>query len=118
MSVRRRTWTNADGSQGEAWVVNYTDADGKRRLKSFARKRDADAYHAKVAVDVGPAQAAQLGAARTGEDCGQQEWAPAARQVGNDAADLVRGGDVDPDLEPALVAPFGVGVTIAPPVPP
>ena len=53
MSVRRRNWTNADGSQGEAWVVNYTDADGKRRLKSFERKRDADAYHAKVAVDVG-----------------------------------------------------------------
>jgi len=53
MSVRRRTWTNADDSQGEAWVVNYTDAAGKRRLKSFARKRDADAYHAKVAVDVG-----------------------------------------------------------------
>ena len=53
MSVRRRTWDNADGSQGEAWVVNYTDADGKRRLKSFERKRDADAYHAKVAVDVG-----------------------------------------------------------------
>src|SRR6516165_12194764 len=53
MSVRRRTWDNADGSQGEAWVVNYTDADSKRRLKSFERKRDADAYHAKVAVDVG-----------------------------------------------------------------
>jgi len=53
VSVRRRTWDNADGSQGEAWVVNYTDADGKRRLKSFERKRDADAYHAKVAVDVG-----------------------------------------------------------------
>src|SRR6516164_6259338 len=49
MSVRRRTWDNADGSQGEAWVVNYTDADSKRRLKSFERKRDADAYHAKGA---------------------------------------------------------------------
>jgi integrase len=53
MSVRRRTWTNADGSQGEAWVVNYTDGTGKRRLKSFDRKRDAEAYHARVAVDVG-----------------------------------------------------------------
>jgi integrase len=52
MSVRRRTWTNADGSQGESWVVNYTDSDGKRRLKSFERKKDAITYHARVAVDV------------------------------------------------------------------
>jgi integrase len=53
MSVRKRSWQNRDGSQGEAWVVNYTDGAGKRRLKSFDRKRDADAYHARVAVDVG-----------------------------------------------------------------
>jgi integrase len=52
MSVRRRTWRNHDGSQSGAWVVNYTDQAGKRRLKSFGRKRDADAYHARVAVDV------------------------------------------------------------------
>jgi len=52
MSVRRRTWKNRDGSQGESWVVNYTDGSGKRRLKAFERKKDADAYHARVAVDV------------------------------------------------------------------
>ena len=52
VSVRKRTWTNADGSQGESWVVNYTDRDGKRRLKSFDRKKDADAYHGQVGVDV------------------------------------------------------------------
>jgi integrase len=52
VSVRKRTWKNADGSQGEAWVVNYTDRDGKRRLKSFDRKKDADAYHNQVGVDV------------------------------------------------------------------
>jgi integrase len=52
MSVRRRTWTNSDGSEGEAWVVNYTDRAGKRRLKTFDRKRDADAFHATVSVDL------------------------------------------------------------------
>jgi integrase len=52
MSVRKRTWTNRDGSHGEAWVVTYTDRAGVRRLKSFAKKRDADAYHAQVGVDV------------------------------------------------------------------
>ena len=52
MSVRTRTWRNRDGSQGEAWVVAYTDQGGTRRIKSFGRKRDADAFHATVGVDV------------------------------------------------------------------
>jgi integrase len=52
MSVRRRTWTNGDGSQGEAWIVVYRDHAGVRRTKSFDRKREADAYHAEVRVDV------------------------------------------------------------------
>ena len=52
MSVRKRAWENSDGSRGEAWVVAYTDQGGKRRIKSFDRKRDADAYHASVATDL------------------------------------------------------------------
>jgi hypothetical protein len=44
MSVRKRTWCNRDGSQGEAWVVSYTDRGGIRRLKSFDRKRDAESF--------------------------------------------------------------------------
>jgi integrase len=52
MSVRKRTWVNSDGSRGEAWVAAYTDQGGKRRLKSFDRKRDAEAFHAKAAVDI------------------------------------------------------------------
>jgi integrase len=52
MSVRKRTWRNRDGSRGESWVVNYTDQSGTRRLKSFDRKRDADAFEGAVGVDV------------------------------------------------------------------
>jgi integrase len=52
MSVRKRTWQNDDGSQGQSWVVAYTDQGGSRRLKSFDRRRDADAFHATVGVDV------------------------------------------------------------------
>jgi integrase len=52
MSVRKRTWINRDGSQGEAWVVAYTDQAGKRWMKNFDRRRDADAYHASVAIDL------------------------------------------------------------------
>ena len=52
MSVRRRSWINRDGSAGEAWVVDYVGPGGSRHIKSFDRKKDADAYHAVVAVDV------------------------------------------------------------------
>jgi integrase len=52
MSVRKRTWRNRDGSQGEAWVVAYTDGGGSRRIKTFDRKRDADSFQAMVGVDV------------------------------------------------------------------
>jgi integrase len=52
MSVRKRTWTNAKGEPQEAWVVDYVDQKGKRHIKTFAKKKAASAYHAKVAVEV------------------------------------------------------------------
>jgi integrase len=52
MSVSRRSWKNRDGSQGETWLVAYRDHTGARRFKNFDKKRDADAYHAEVRVDV------------------------------------------------------------------
>jgi integrase len=36
----------------EAWVVDYVDQGGDRHLKTFAKKRDADAHHAVVGVAV------------------------------------------------------------------
>ena len=51
MSVRKRTWTNADGPQ-EAWIVDYVDQKGKRHIKTFGKKKQADAHHATVTVDV------------------------------------------------------------------
>ena len=52
MSVRKRIWTNQDGTQGEAWIAAYTDFAGKRRIRSFDKKRAADAFHASVAGDL------------------------------------------------------------------
>jgi integrase len=52
MSVRKRTWTTTTGEQKEAWVVDYTDQNGQRHIKTFDRKKDADAHHAGVKVDV------------------------------------------------------------------
>jgi len=52
VSVRKRTWKRPDGEVKEAWIVDYRDQYGARHLKTFARKRDADAWHASVTVDV------------------------------------------------------------------
>jgi integrase len=52
MSVRKRKWITRLGDAKEAWIVNYTDQQGVRRLKTFDRKKDADAHHASVKVDV------------------------------------------------------------------
>jgi hypothetical protein len=52
MSVRKRRWRNRAGEENESWVVDYVSQTGTRHLKTFARKKDADAYHAQVNVDV------------------------------------------------------------------
>jgi len=52
MSVRKRVWTTRRGERKEAWIVDYA-ANGSRHLKTFERKKDADAYEAQVSVDVG-----------------------------------------------------------------
>jgi integrase len=52
MSIRKRTWTDPRGDAHESWVVDYRDGAGKRRMKTFAKKRDADAFQARAKVEV------------------------------------------------------------------
>ena len=52
MSVRKRKWTKRNGEAKEAWIVDYTDQDGERHIRTFARKKEADAYSQQVGVDV------------------------------------------------------------------
>lgn len=52
MSVRKRTWTNAKGEEKTAWIVDYVDGRGKRRLKTFKLKKDADKFEATASVEV------------------------------------------------------------------
>jgi len=52
VSVRKRKWTNPKGVEKEAWVVDYVDGKGIRRLKTYARKKDADAFAATASVEV------------------------------------------------------------------
>ncbi|MGV1775377.1 site-specific integrase [Agrobacterium fabrum] len=44
MAVRKREWNGPDGKPKTAWVVDYKDVAGNRRLKTFARKKEADAF--------------------------------------------------------------------------
>src|SRR6266446_933631 len=59
MSVRKRTWTTEGGEIRSAYVVQYSTAEPdkrgkrKRHIQTFERKKDADAFHAQVRVDVG-----------------------------------------------------------------
>ncbi len=52
MSVRKRAWTTSKGEQKEAWVVDYVDQAGKRRLKTFAKKKAADNFAATANVEI------------------------------------------------------------------
>jgi integrase len=53
MSVRKRAWRTPETNEiREKWVADYVDRSGTRRLKTFERKRDAEAYEATVRVNV------------------------------------------------------------------
>jgi integrase len=55
MSVRKRTWVTRLGEEKEAWVVAYSVFDGEsyaRHIKTFDKKKEAEAYHDSVRVDV------------------------------------------------------------------
>src|SRR5262245_24685935 len=52
MSVRKRRWRTSLGEIKEAWVVDYLDQGGARRLKTFDHKNEADAYAQLVGVIV------------------------------------------------------------------
>ena len=57
-SVRKRQWPtgkqDADGKEikRSAWVVDYTDGGGVRRLKTFQKKKEADAFKAMSTVEI------------------------------------------------------------------
>src|SRR5262249_53688204 len=52
MPIRKREWTTSKGEVREAWIVDYADQEGDRHIRTFEKKKDADAYHNTVKVDV------------------------------------------------------------------
>lgn len=52
MSVRKREWVTGKGEAKTAWVVDFADEKGVRRLKTFKLKKQADAFAASTSVAI------------------------------------------------------------------
>ncbi|WP_376957727.1 site-specific integrase [Azospirillum sp. A26] len=50
-SVSKRKWKH-NQEEKEAWVVRYVDQSGKRRMKTFEKKKEADAYRFKIEREI------------------------------------------------------------------
>jgi integrase len=44
MSVRKRTWKNADGVESTRWIVDVMDANGHRERRQFESRKEADVF--------------------------------------------------------------------------
>jgi integrase len=87
MSVRKREWTTGKGQQREAWVVDYVDQQGARRLKTFERKKEADAFAATASVEVRDGTHVADSASVTVKEAGAL-WIKSAEEAGLERASL------------------------------
>ncbi len=87
MSVRKRTWTSPKGEEKSAWVVDYFDMAGKRRLKTFRLKKEADAFAATASVEVRHGTHVADSASATVEAAGKL-WLASARAAGLERATI------------------------------
>lgn len=86
MSVRKRSWI-AKGVEKTAWVVDYSDGAGKRRLKTFAKKKDADAFAATAHVEVREGTHVADGASVTVREAGKL-WIAAKDRAGRERSTI------------------------------
>lgn len=87
MSVRKREWTTPKGAQKSAWVVDYTDAAGKRRLKTFQKKKAADSFAATASVEIREGVHVAESASVTVEEAGKL-WIASAKAAGLERATI------------------------------
>jgi len=89
MSIRKRTWTTAKGEEKTAWVVDYVDVQGARRLKTFAKKKDADTFSDETGVQVRAGTHVADRASETVKEAGEK-WVKAAGRRGVERGTLVQ----------------------------
>ena len=51
MSIRKRTWVTR-GQQKTAWVLVYSDGNGKRKQETFATKREAERRWSEISAEL------------------------------------------------------------------
>jgi integrase len=85
MSIRKRAWTTAKGEVKEAWIVDYRDQKGERTIKTFARKKDADAFETTMRVEVRDGTHTAFGKSVTVAEAAAS-WLTAARAAGLERA--------------------------------
>jgi integrase len=81
MSVRKRTWTTSKGLRKEAWIVDYVDQKGERHIKTFGRKKEADAFTTTMRIEVRDGTHTAYSRSLTVKDAAES-WLGAARAVG------------------------------------
>lgn len=87
MSVRKRAWTTSKGVEKEAWVVDYADQSGKRRLKTFIKKKAADAFAATANVEIRAGVHTADSASITVAEAGKR-WIETGEQAGLERSTL------------------------------
>ncbi len=87
MSVRKREWITPRGESKSAWVVDYVDSQGKRRLKTFSKKKEADAFAATTSVEVREGVHIADSASVTVEAAGKM-WVASAKAAGLERATI------------------------------
>jgi len=68
-SVRKRTWVSG-GEKQEAWIADYFDQAGKRHIKTFAKKKAADAWLTDAKAEVRDGTHTADSASKTISDAG------------------------------------------------
>jgi integrase len=86
MSVRKRTWTTAQGESKEAWIVDYAVND-KRHMRTFAKKKQADAFAATTKVEVANGVHTPDRESITVAEAGKQ-WLTTVKSLGHEPATI------------------------------
>lgn len=89
MSIRKRQWTTVKGVEKEAWVVDYADGAGVRRLKTFAKKKEADAFAATAKVQISEGTHVADSASATIAEAGEL-WIASATAAGRERSTVAQ----------------------------
>ena len=88
MAIRRRCWT-WNGEEKSAWVVDYFDLKGKRRLKTFKSKREAVDFAATTHVDIKVVPTSRIEDSITVADAGKL-WLVTCQEDGLERSSIAR----------------------------